>query len=321
MAYFSKNLEGTVNIIDIADSLGIKSTYAQELGNCPYPRFQLIEINKFITDAAYQRLVSKATIRKAKLFDPSLCQPVYATQRPDGSIFCVDGQHRLLLALTYVGDPEHRVPTFLYTHPSNLSLEECQKIEAGLFQKLNSSRKNTSQVERLRAGITYGDEEAKKEEKNLVELGLQVEGIGNPQGYPIKSYGRLLTSIKKYGLVHTTDAVRRLVLLYTDSWNYPEMDGSYVLGMAALLNFTTKVSGGAGGSHNAVKGLRQFLDSHLIKLDPKRHYILKGISGANADVMIARRIIDRYNAAVVEGEILGYQFADDYLKKHGLIAD
>lgn len=321
MTYFSKTLEGTVNIVDIADSLGIKSSYTQELGNCPYPNFQLIEINKFITDAAYQRLVSKNTIRKAKIFDPSLCQPVYATQRPDGSIYCVDGQHRLLLALTYIGDPEHKIPTFLYTHPSNLTIEECQKVEAGLFHKLNSSRKNTSQVERLRAGITYGDEESKKEEKNLIELGLQVEGIGSPHGYPVKSYGRLLTSIKRYGLVHTTDAVRMLVPLYVNNWKYPEVDGSYVLGMAALLSFVTSISGGSGGSHNGVKGLNQFLSSHLAKLDPKRHYILKSISGSNADTVIARRIIDRYNAAVIEGEISGYQFADDYLKKYGLVAD
>jgi hypothetical protein len=321
MAYFSKNLEGTVNIVDIADSLGIKSSYTQELGNCPYPKFQLIEINKFITDAAYQRLVSKNTIRKAKAFDPSLCQPVYATQRPDGSIYCVDGQHRLLLALTYVGDPEHKIPTFLYTHPSNLSVEDCQKVEAGLFHKLNSSRKNTSQVERLRAGITYGEEEAKKQEKNLIELGLQVEGIGSPEGYPVKSYGRLLTSVKRYGLVHTTDAVRLLVPLYVNSWKYSEIDGAYVLGMAALLSFITKVSGGVGGTHNGVKGLKQFLNKHLVKLDPKRHYILKGISGVNPDVTIARRIIDRYNAAVVEGEVTGYQFAEDYLRKNGLVAD
>jgi hypothetical protein len=40
-----------------------------------------------------------------------------------------------------------------------------------------------------------------------------------------------------------------------------------------------------------------------------------------ADIAIARRIVDRYNAACVEGDINGYQFSTEYLRKHGLTTE
>jgi hypothetical protein len=45
--------------------------------------------------------------------------------------------------------------------------------------------------------------------------------------------------------------------------------------MAALLSFITNVSGGRGGSHNGVAGLTEFLDGHLVKLDPRKHTSLR----------------------------------------------
>lgn len=118
-------------------------------------------------DASYQRSTenetSRGLIRKiARFWDWSLCQPLAVTRRDDGSLWVVDGQHRLFAAKMR-GDIPHL--------PCVVSRYASLSDEAAAFVSINQLRKPLGKVDLFRAALAAGDDEA-------ASIGCLVAGAG-----------------------------------------------------------------------------------------------------------------------------------------------
>lgn len=126
-------------------------------------------------DASYQRSTenetSRTLIRKiARFWDWSLCQPLAATRRADGSLFVVDGQHRLAAAVLR-GDIPHL--------PCVISRYASLSDEAAAFVSINQQRKPLGKVDLFRAALAAGDNEAASIDCLIAGAGLTIAPHSN----------------------------------------------------------------------------------------------------------------------------------------------
>lgn len=256
--------------------------------------FAFIQAHKLKISSAYQRYICLNTIKKAKKFDYALCQTLVIAMRPDGTFVIVDGQHKAIMAILSGEDLE--LPCQVIVHNSNSTLQQCTEIEAKLFGDLNTSRKNTSTLDKVRAGLSYGDEWAKEFEENWIAIGIQSEGIGYEEGVEVSGWAKANESIAKWKIVSTRKAVDFLKPIYS-KWNIDIVDGSMIGGLAAVYSLLD-----ACGSGDKASGLRKYLNTNFSKIS--RSVWTKNTRGAS-DVLIARKIIQDYNNDVAKGNIQG----------------
>ena len=121
--------------------------------------FKFIRASILKVSRDYQRYICLTTLRKAKQFDYILCQTLVVALRPDGTYVIIDGQHKAIMAI--LSGEELDIPCQVIVHDPNSTLQQCIEEEAKLFGKYNTSRKNTSTLDKVRAGLSYGDDWAK----------------------------------------------------------------------------------------------------------------------------------------------------------------
>ncbi len=119
------------------------------------PTLEWIPVVSIGIDPAYQRGIdndpSQRFIRAiARDWDWSLCLPLKLARRDDGSMWAVDGQHRLSAALLR-GDIPH-LPCVIGRYASN-----CD--EAAAFVALNRQRRALGSMDLFKAAIAAGDDE------------------------------------------------------------------------------------------------------------------------------------------------------------------
>ncbi len=295
------------SIYELAQELGklkfAKGTVGQKL-DIVYAKVSQLKIS-----ADYQRYIQTATIKKAKQFNYTLCQVLFVAQRPDGDLVVVDGQHKALMA--YLGGGEDaEIPCMIYVHDENMSLPECVAVEAELFSELNTTRKNTSTLDKVRAGLSFNDDDAVEFEKNFIAIGVKAEGIGYEDGPEVNGFAKAVESIKKWKIENTRKAVDHLVPIYNHVWNLDYIDGSMIGALAAVFNLINAV-----GKGEKANGLRNYIRTNMSTIS--RSDWTKDSRG-NSDIIIARRIITKYNDAVKQGFVKGAAIGPDVLANNGL---
>ena len=297
----------------------LRSIYelAQELGKLKFAKGTIgqkldivyVKVSQLKISADYQRYIQTATIKKAKQFNYTLCQVLFVAQRPDGDLVVVDGQHKALMA--YLGGGEDaEIPCMIYVHDKNMSLPECIAVEAELFSELNTTRKNTSTLDKVRAGLSFNDDDAVEFEKNFIAIGVKAEGIGYEDGPEVNGFAKAVESIKKWKIENTRKAVDHLVPIYNHVWNLDYIDGSMIGALAAVFNLINAV-----GKGEKANGLRNYIRTNMSTIS--RSDWTKDSRG-NSDIIIARRIITKYNDAVKQGFVKGAAIGPDVLANNGL---
>ena len=270
--------------------------------------FAFVRASKLLISSAYQRYICTTTIKKAKQFNYLLCQTLVIALRPDGNYVIIDGQHKAIMA--FLSGEDLDLPCQIYKHDLNSSLKQCIKIEAQLFEDLNTSRKNTSTLDKVRAGLSYNDEDAVAFQDNFVSIGVQAEGIGYDEGVEVQGWAKANESISRWKIPNTRKAVDFLRPVYESKWHLDYVDGSMVGGLAATFNLID-----ACGSGDKAKGLRTYLKFNFSAIS--RADWTKNTRG-QSDVLIARKIVSDYNNDVSKGNIEGARIGDEILDNNGL---
>ena len=295
--------DNLVLITSIADNLGFKPDKS-EFDVEKYIPITLLKVKELYCDPSFQRLINRAMIKKAKGFDPNLCRPLYVFKRPNGKYSVVDGQHTTTIGYLYTDDAgDLVVPCQVREHNVNLTEEECVTQEANFFKLLNFRRRNVGKVEKLRADIAIGDDEAVKIEEKLISMGVNVELIGDPNGLPVYGYDKLMEAHKKYKLPNVRKAIQLYDQLNQDKkalkWDRDkDLNGGLIGGLAAIYYLIDAELGSGDKAHGMVVYLENFLQNST----PKS--LTDKTAGVSQSVLIARRIVDKFNALVENSIIL-----------------
>ena len=270
--------------------------------------FAFVRASKLLVSSSYQRYICVSTIKKAKQFNYLLCQTLVVALRPDGSYVIIDGQHKGIMSVLSGEDLD--LPCQIFKHDINASLSQCIKIEAQLFEDLNNSRKNTSTLDKVRAGLSYGDDKSKEFQDNFVSIGVQAEGIGYEDGIEVNGWAKATESISKWKIPNTRRAVDFLRPIYETKWNLEYVDGSMVGGLAATFSLIE-----ACGSGDKAKGLKTYIKTYFSNVS--RSKWTENTRG-QSDVLIARKIVTKYNDLLDQGIIEGANIGEDLLTNNRL---
>ena len=267
-----------------------------------------VRASKLLISASYQRYICTNTIKKAKQFNYLLCQTLVIAMRPDGSLVIIDGQHKAIMA--FLSGEDLDLPCQIYKHDISSTLQQCIEFEARLFQDLNTSRKNTSTLDKVRAGLSYGDPESVEFQDNFVSVGIQADGIGYDEGVEVSGWAKAVESIGKWKVPNTRKAVDFLRPIYENQWHLEYVDGSMIGGLAATFSLIE-----ACGSGDKAKGLRTYLKDYFSNVSRSKW---TDNTRGQSDVLIARKIVNKYNDLQEQKVIQGAAIGEDLLANNKL---
>jgi len=271
-----------------------------------YIPIQLLPAKLLFVDSEFQRLLNQSMIRGAGEFDPELVRPLYVFLRPNGKYSVADGQHETVIGILYTNQGgDVLVPCQLRTHDKDATLQECLDVEANFFKKLNFNRTNVGLIDRLRADIALKDEDALETESKLNDMGVNIEGLGHPEGVSVNGFRRLMEAHKEYGLDCVTSAIDLIQKHQTDpnapKWvdNDRALVGGLIGGIAALYHLLPYL--GRGDKNYA---LQTYLDINLREDKPLgKKSLMADIGGDLQSVLFARRVVSSCNTLVKHGVI------------------
>ena len=163
--------------------------YAPQKGTPPV--LQFCTPSQLAVDRSYQRDLDAGShqliARIAAGWDWNLFQPLVVAQRPDRSLFVVDGQHRLEAARLR-GDVQH-LPCVIF-HPNEAA------DEAAVFVELNQARRPLTPFALFNGALAAGDEQALALNELLRQAGLRFAGSAD-------------VSTLKPGQINTVGRVRK----------------------------------------------------------------------------------------------------------------
>lgn len=120
------------------------------------PSLEFRPLGDLHLDDSYQRSIdigpSQKLVRKIAVnWDWGLCQPLIVAKRDDGSLWVVDGQHRLAAA---------RLRPDIYDLPCVVVQSTAASDEAAMFVALNQQRRPLTALDLFRASLEAGDTES-----------------------------------------------------------------------------------------------------------------------------------------------------------------
>ena len=276
-----------------------------------FPEVRYLKIGDLTVDPKWQRWLNKDVIQKAKHLDPELFQCIVVFERPDGDLVIVDGQHKAVMALKAAGE-NIEVPCQVIVHDKNMTLKQCQKKEAKTFELLNFNRKNVNKLAKIRAGLAYGDDDAKKFEAKFITMGIFKEGIGDVDlGIEIDAPSKAENAFDRFDGMNCKRAVE---YLRTDKKGKPlnSIPGSMVFGMAAIFNLLSALD----ESSSKHLGLSNYLNRYLKNTSYKKW--ARNCAGNLDYVIIARRIVDASNLSLANGHYDGSVIGEKVLESNYL---
>jgi len=139
------------------------------------PSLEWVPLDRLNIDSGYQRNVdnppsAKLIAQIGRNWDWRLFQPLSVARRADGSLFVVDGQHRLAGARLR-GDLPH-LPCVVQVYPA-------PNEEAQIFDGLNRNRKKMNYLDTYRAAVGAGVETFARVEAVIKAAGLSVAPHSN----------------------------------------------------------------------------------------------------------------------------------------------
>jgi hypothetical protein len=185
----------------------VTSPFDAPIGNPP--TLEWVAITSLSIDSDYQRSTEASTSKKlirdiAKAWDWRLFQPLSVSRRIDGSLWVVDGQHRLAAA-GLRGDMPHL--------PCVISSQDSKLGEARAFVGLNKKRRALGAVDVFKALLVTGHPESVEVMQILRDAGLTIAGHSN-YGYwkpgEIYCVPGLASAHRRWGEAVTRNAVTAL---------------------------------------------------------------------------------------------------------------
>lgn len=166
-------------------------------------------------DDSYQRSTengaSQALIRKiANGWDWRMCLPLVVSKRDDGSLWVIDGQHRLAAALLR-GD----IP-FL---PCVVGIYGSVADEAAMFVAMNRARKPMNRLDDFHAAIASGDSEAIEIARLITDAGFTVSRKTGSQSWvpgEVAFTSAIAKVLRKHGAKICADALRTMQEAWPD---------------------------------------------------------------------------------------------------------
>ncbi|WP_010339922.1 DUF6551 family protein [Sphingobium yanoikuyae] len=166
-------------------------------------------------DDSYQRSTengaSQALIRKiANGWDWRMCLPLVVSKRDDGSLWVIDGQHRLAAALLR-GD----IP-FL---PCVVGIYGSVADEAAMFVAMNRARKPMNRLDDFHAAIASGDSEAIEITRLITDAGFTVSRKTGSQSWvpgEVAFTSAIAKVLRKHGAKICADALRTMQEAWPD---------------------------------------------------------------------------------------------------------
>lgn len=139
------------------------------------PALQYAPPSHLAVDRSYQRSLeasaSQSLIRKiAQYWNWDLCQPLVVSRREGGSLFVIDGQHRLEAARLR-GDIQ-QLPCVIVSYADVAD-------EAASFVNLNQQRRALSKLDLFKAALASEDKEAREIVDAMTDAGLSIAPHSN----------------------------------------------------------------------------------------------------------------------------------------------
>lgn len=133
--------------------------------------FAMVPANQIGVDMSYQRDVSPGKVNTiATALNPYGFGVIYLSQRNDGSLFALDGQHRIAAVRTKYGeDTAKKVPSLVM---QGLSVDQ----EAAIYVLLNRNRLQPTAYDAFKARLVAGDEAARAVDRILRDRGIRLVG-------------------------------------------------------------------------------------------------------------------------------------------------
>lgn len=173
------------------------------------PTLQFVLPAELAVDPSYQRSIeasdSQALIRRiAQFWNWDLCQPLVVSRRGDGSLFVIDGQHRLEAAKLRGDIPQ--LPCVIVAYATSAD-------EAASFVHLNQQRRPLTKLDLFKAAIASEDPTAVAIMSAITAAGLSVAPHGNHTAWKprmISNIGGIEAAWRQKGEAVTSAALRAL---------------------------------------------------------------------------------------------------------------
>lgn len=189
------------------------------------PTLEWVAIERLNIDESYQRATDGPHSQKiitgmVRTWEWSLCQPLVVSRRGDGSLWVLDGQHRLAGARRR-GDILHLPCVLLHGQDTG--------GEASAFVALNTRRQKLSQSDVFNGMLAAGDENAKSVQILLERTGWRIVRHTNTACYgpgELASAPMLVNALRVHGEAVVSNALASLREAYPDK---PVRNGSTLL--------------------------------------------------------------------------------------------
>lgn len=233
-----------------------------------------VNVDDLKTDYSYQRALDEKRVKKiAQDFTPEIAGVIVVSRRADGSLYVVDGNHRVS-AMRSIGRKYAVANIF-----DGLSDTE----EADLFRRLNTSQKKPSFNEVLVASIAAGNEESVAYKALLDMSGVKYSfnaNCGTDKCFIAHKQG--LMAVKRFGAQVFLSTLRIL------NMSVQRLDGALVSGLANVLH--------------SYPGIKRDRLTQVLSITPYEDIIrttasFAGViySGNGAYVSLAKAIVSFYN--------------------------
>lgn len=237
-----------------------------------------------IDSGTYQRPAITDHVRKIALsWDWGVYQPVSLAQRPDGSLWCYDGQHRLLAAKMR-GDILDLPCWVIYT--------EGAKDEAGSWLTVNNNRRRTKPMEEFKARSVAEDPIHKWLTEFFSANGLTPCSKKNLGTGETNAVNTCVNALKRKDIAAGKDSIRQAFMLLGLIWPGEPMafSGRAVEGMLRLLSRIEP-----DGVAKLVKHGKRRLGEHPIKALLDQADLLAKASGTAINAHTPNVLFDRFN--------------------------
>jgi len=136
------------------------------------------EVANLLVDGIYQRMVDPGRIKKYGQLNPSHLTATILAERPDGTLYIIDGQNKACL-YSRSGETDIKFHCLVFVHEKDSSVGYCRKIEAEIYKNINENLKSLSTLQKIRSGVVFGDPESCWVERVMNELNLTCNGFGS----------------------------------------------------------------------------------------------------------------------------------------------
>jgi ParB-like nuclease domain len=177
------------------------------------PSLENCRIADLSIDPEYQRSIENGSsltlIRKIAMFwDWSLFHPLAVARRPDGSLWVVDGQHRL--AAVRLRRDMHDVPCVVTPFASRAD-------EAASFVAMNVQRRALSAIDLFKAALVAGDDNASAVADLMAAAGLSLAPHSNHTAWKpgmVSNISGIQSAYRSFGSAPTLYAMKTLAAAF-----------------------------------------------------------------------------------------------------------